>query len=310
MAKFVKAEKRTFEWDGVKYAVRRPNMGELVKANEMRRKTFNEELEAGSLLRDQLESELRKRKMWSDDREAKYQKLRVEVIDKEFRLAKGGIKLSAARTIALDMREKRGEMVELLSSRTELDANSCEGKADAIRFNFLFASCLVYDETGEPYFPGGLNDYLLDQDNIVASLGATEFFYLISETEEVDAKLPENQFLKKFKFVNSEFQLVDKAGRLTDLKGRHIDPQGNFISWTEGENFVYVDADGRELNAEGSFDIEHAAFLDEDGAPIDECSYDETKKAEASKEETPKKPRKKRTSKKPVETTVEDPVAT
>ena len=68
-----KQEKRVFEVNGAKYAVRRPNMQELVKANEQRRKTFNEELEAGSLLRDQLESELRKRKLWSDDREMKYQ---------------------------------------------------------------------------------------------------------------------------------------------------------------------------------------------------------------------------------------------
>lgn len=270
-----KADKRTFEVAGIKYAVVRPKMELLVKANEQRRKTFNEELESGSLLRDQLESELRKRKLWSDDREAKYQQLRTEVIEMEFKLAKGGIKLSQAKDIALKMRDTRNDMVELLSSRTELDSNCCEGKADAVRFNYLFANCLVYEETGEPYFPGGLQEYLVNQEDLVALHGASEFFYLISDTEEVDSKLPENQFLKKFKFVDEHFRLVDKEGRLTDGKGRHIDEAGNFIKWTSDDDFVFVDAEGRELTDSGEFDIEPEPFLDDEGNPIDESDFEE-----------------------------------
>jgi len=286
-----KAYKRTFEVDGVEYAVRRPKMEELVKANEQRRKVFNEELEAGSLLRDQLEAELRKRKMWSDDREAKYQQLRVDIIDMEYKLAKGGIKLSEAKSIALAMREKRADMIELLSSRTELDSNSCEGKADATRFNYLFANCLVYSETGEPYFPKGLDEYLVKQEDPVALYGANEFFYLISDTEEVDAKLPENQFLKKFKFVDDGLRLVDKEGRLTDTKGRHIDEVGNFIKWTSETEHVFVDSKGRELNEEGEFDIVAEPFLDDKGEPIDTDQFEEKVKKKKS-------PPKKRTSKK------------
>jgi hypothetical protein len=286
-----KADKRTFEVDGVEYAVRRPKMEELVKANEQRRKVFNEELEAGSLLRDQLEAELRKRKMWSDDREAKYQQLRVDIIDMEYKLAKGGIKLSEAKSIALAMREKRADMIELLSSRTELDSNSCEGKADATRFNYLFANCLVYSETGEPYFPKGLDEYLVKQEDPVALYGANEFFYLISDTEEVDAKLPENQFLKKFKFVDDGLRLVDKEGRLTDTKGRHIDEVGNFIKWTSETEHVFVDSKGRELNEEGEFDIVAEPFLDDKGEPIDTDQFEEKVKKKKS-------PPKKRTSKK------------
>ena len=81
-----------------------------------------------------------------------YQTLRQEVLDGEYKLQKGGIKLNQARSVALDMGDKRNDMVELLSSRTDLDSNTCEGKADAARFNYLFACCLVYDETGEALF--------------------------------------------------------------------------------------------------------------------------------------------------------------
>ena len=115
-------DRRVFEVDGVKYAVKKPSMQELTRANEMRRKIFNEELAAGTMLRDQLDEELRKRKLWSDDREARYQLLRQEVVDGEYALAKGGISLSEAKSIAISMRRKRSEMVNMLSSRTDLDS--------------------------------------------------------------------------------------------------------------------------------------------------------------------------------------------
>jgi hypothetical protein len=282
-------DRRVFEYDGEKYAVRRPTMQELTKANEMRRKTFNEELAAGTMLRDQLDEELRKRKLWSDDREARYQLLRKEVVDGEFALAKGGISLSKAKEIAIDMRRKRSEMVNMLSSRTDLDSNTCEGKADSVRFNFLFANCLVYNDTDEPYFKNGLGDYLLRQEDPVAGIGATEFFYLISESDDVDSKLPENKFLKKYKFANEDFSLVDEDGRLVDTEGKHIDENGNYIKWTSDTDFILVDSNGRALNDEGEFDVEFSGFLDDDGNQIDESLYSPEEEKPKPKRRTRKK---------------------
>ena len=62
-------DKRVFDYEGVDYAVVRPSMQQLTKANEIRRKTFNEELSAGTILFYYLDKELRKRKLCSDDRE-------------------------------------------------------------------------------------------------------------------------------------------------------------------------------------------------------------------------------------------------
>ena len=295
-------DKRVFDYDGIEYAVVRPSMQQLTKANEVRRKTFNEELSAGTILRDQLDEELRKRKLWSDARESRYQALRQEVVDLEFELAKGGISLIAAKEKAVDMRRKRAEMVDMLSSRTDLDSITCEGKADAVRFNFLFANCLVYNDSGDLYFKNGLTDYLMNQGDPVAGTGATEFYYLISDSDDVDSKLPENQFLKKFKFTNETGQLVDKQGKLVDTEGRHIDEYGNYIKWTSEEDFIYVDFEGRQLTDQGDFDVEHSPFLDEDGKPIDESLYeekDEEAEEEVVAEEAPKpkrKPRKKTTT--------------
>ena len=286
-------DRRVFEVDGVKYAVRRPTMQELTKANEMRRKTFNEELAAGTMLRDQLDEELRKRKLWSDDRESRYQILRQEVIDGEYKLAKGGISLSDAKEIAISMRRKRSEMVEMLSSRTDLDSNTCEGKADSVRFNFLFANCLVYNDTDEQFFKNGLGDYLLNQEDPVAGVGATEFFYLISDSDDVDSKLAENKFLKKYKFANEDYNLVDDNGKLVDTEGKHIDEFGNYIKWTSDTEFVKVDVNGRPLNDDGDFEVEFEGFLDDSGKLIDESDYSDTPKPEEEKPKPKRRTRKK-----------------
>ena len=284
-------EKKTFEVDGKMYAVRVPTVDEIKRANETRAKTFNEALGRGDLLRDQLEGELRKRKLWNDDREMQYQTLRKEVLDGEYRLAKGGVRLSQAKQIALEMADKRNEMVELLSSRTDLDSNTCEGRADAARFNYLFACCLVYDETGEPYFPNNIDDYLLNQDDAVAIAGATQFYYLMSGSESVDERLPENKFLKKFKFVDDKLRLIDKDGRLVNEDGQHIDENGNFIKWNKDGTSSKVDQTGRGVTEDGRFDVEHSPFLDEDDSPIDEDDYDikaEDTEDEPEIEEKPK----------------------
>ena len=97
----------------------------------------------------------------------------------------------------------------------------------------------------------------------------------LQDSDDVDSRLPENQFLKKFKFTNETGQLVDKEGRLVDTEGRHIDKFGNYIKWTSKEEFIYVDFEGRQLTDQGDFDVEHSPFLDESGKPIDESLYEE-----------------------------------
>ena len=284
-------DRRTFKVDETSYAVRIPKVQEIKEANELRSRTFNEALARGDLLRDQLESELRKRSLWNDNREMEYQTLRKEVLDGEYRLEKGGIKLKQAKRIAIEMAEKRAKMVDLLSSRTDLDSNTCEGKADAARFNFLFACCLVYDEDDTPYFPNKLDDYMESQDDPIALEGANEYYYLISGSDAVDSGLPENIFLNKFKFTDKQNRLIDEEGKLIDEDGKHVDENGLYIKWKKDGSHISVDANGRRVNDEGRFDVKTSPFLDDDGKPIDETQYkDEEKEPKAKK----RKPRKKK----------------
>ena len=263
-----------FEYVEKEFAVILPNYKILEEANKIRSKVFNESLESGDLLRDQLDNELRKRGLWNDSRQMEYDTLRKEILDREYQLQKGGIKLQDAKRLALEMKEKRERMVQMLSSRSDLDSQTCEGKSENARFNFLFANCLVYNnEEHTKFYPNGLQDYLVDTDNPVAVKGATEFYYLISGTESLDDKLPENKFLKKFKFVDDKYRLVEKGtGRLINKDGRYIDEYGNFIEYNQDGTYYYVDINGRKLDElTGNFVVdEPAPFYDDDGNPLDD----------------------------------------
>lgn len=263
-----------FEYVEKEFAVILPNYKILEEANKIRSKVFNESLESGDLLRDQLDNELRKRGLWNDSRQMEYDTLRKEILDREYQLQKGGIKLQDAKRLALEMKEKRERMVQMLSSRSDLDSQTCEGKSENARFNFLFANCLVYNnEEHTKFYPNGLQDYLVDTDNPVAVKGATEFYYLISGTESLDDKLPENKFLKKFKFVDEKYRLVEKGtGRLINKDGRYIDEYGNFIEYNQDGTYYYVDINGRKLDElTGNFVVdEPAPFYDDEGNPLDD----------------------------------------
>lgn len=263
-------EKRVFTVNDVEYAVRLPSLEEIREADEIQNQVFNKELQKPHcILREELDTILRAKKKWNDEMQMEYETLAKEIVDAELVLERGGIKLSDAKRIALEMRDKRQRMIDMLSSRTNLDSNTCEGRAANARFNFLYATCLVYNSDGKPYFPNGVRDYLIRQNDPVAIRGATEFYYLMTNTEDSDSDLPENKFLKKFKFVDDKLRPVDKEGRLIDKDGRHIDENGNYIKWVEADKYVYVDVDGRELEQNGSFKVnEPQPFLDDEGNPI------------------------------------------
>jgi hypothetical protein len=87
---------------------------------------------------------------------------------------------------------------------------------------------------------------------------------------------------------------------LVDQDGQHIDEQGNFIRWNKDGTCSKVDTSGRAVNEEGDFDIEHTAFLDDSGKPIDESVYlDESAQDKGDEEATtkPKRATRKRTKK-------------
>jgi len=294
-----KAARREFTVNGETYAIVQPSIEVINEADKIRGEVYNKELQSGTLLREQLETELKKRDLWNNEIEQEFKLLRAEISSLEYTLSKGGIKLSDAKQIAIQIKNKRERMISIISSRTELDSKTCQGKSEAARFNHLLIKCLVYSN-GEPYFKNGMADYLMNPDDPVANTGASELFYMLSDTEHSNDRLIENKFLRRFKFANEKNQLIDEDGRLVDSEGKHVDENYNYIKWTSDTEFIYVDSEGRPIDEEGNFAVEEEAFLDDDGNPIvleeSEDQKDAEDKVEEKVENKPTKTRKRKST--------------
>lgn len=185
-------------------------------------------------------------------------------MDGEKRLAKGGFGINEAKDLAIKMKVTRDEIRDLISVRTSLDNHSAEGQADNARFNYLVSVCVVYNDTKEPCFKN-MEDYLNRSTEQVAILGAQNLANMLYGLDnDYESNLPENKFLKKYRFVDEKLRFIDKKGRLIDADGKLVDENGRYID----ESGNYVDKFGNRVDAEGDYIVETQPFLDEDGKPI------------------------------------------
>ena len=289
-----------FEAQEKEFAVVRPSLQLLNEANKLRSKLFTQLFESGTMLRQQVDTHLKDRNIWNEKLQAEYDAVQSEVIEKTQRLERGGIKLSEARDLAIEISEQRQQLVSMLVDRSDIDNLTCEGQADNDRFNFLFANCLVYNDTGEKVYPDGLEDYMKNTSTDVATKGATEFYYLMSNSESLDDQLPENRFLKKFNFVDDDMRFLERGtDRLITKEGKYIDENGFYIAYNDDGTTYHVDTDGNQVEDRVSSDDEPLPFLDDDGNPLD------TEGNPVVLEEKPKPKRKRRTKKVEVAETTE-----
>jgi len=257
----------TAEIDGkqVGFSIKSPSFKDQREAQKIYNQAFADAVKSGCIVRGRLDDLLREQGLWDENKERKMVTIQQQIFDNEQILAKGGISLSAAKSVALEIRELRADLRELISSRTSLDSNTAEGQADNARFNYLVSCCLVYSEGNKPYFDS-YESYLNKSAEPVAIKAAQVLasrMYGLDDNYETN--LAENKFLKEYKFVNDDLRLINKEGHLVDEEGRLIDEDGRFIN----EKGEYVDKDGKPVDDNGDYVCEFKPFLDEDGKPIE-----------------------------------------
>lgn len=252
--------------DGVEkeFLVRSPSLNDQREAQKVYNQAFTDAVKSKSVVRAKLDDLLEDQGLWNDEKQAKFTGLQKELLDGEKRLAKGGFSINEARDLAIKMKGIRDEIRDLISVRTSLDNHSAEGQADNARFNYLVSACVVYNDTKEAYFKN-MEDYLNRATETVALLGAQNLANMLYGLDnDYENTLPENKFLKKYKFVDDKLRFIDKKGRLIDSEGRLIDESGRFID----ENGSFVDKYGNKVDSEGDYVVETEPFLDENGKPI------------------------------------------
>lgn len=265
----------------VEFLCKNPSFKDQREAQKVYNQAFSDAVKSGCIVRGRLNDLLKEQGLWDDAKEMKLNTLQHELLGHEQTLAKGGISLQRARGVAMEMRKIREDLRELISSRTNLDNNTAEGQADNARFNYLVSACLVYSDNKKAYF-SSYEEYLNKSADPVAIKGAQLLASrLYGLDDNYEKNLPENKFLKEYKFVDENLRFVNKEGKLTDSDGRLVDKNGRYVN----EKGEFVDKEGKRVSNEGDYLVEFKPFLDEDGTPVtlEEAKNEEPKTANEEK---------------------------
>lgn len=280
MSAKIKTKTFTVKIDDVEKAilVRSPSLNDQREAQKIYNQAFTDAIKSKSVVRAKLDDLLEDQGLWNTEKQKTFTDLQKELLDGEKKLAKGGFSLNEAKDLAIRMKVVRDEIRDLISVRTSLDNHSAEGQADNARFNYLVSVCVVYNDSKEPVFTN-LEDYMNRSTEEVAILGAQNLANMVYGLDnDYESNLPENKFLKKYKFVDDKLRLVDKKGRLVDAEGRLINEDGRYID----EQGSFIDKYGNKVDKDGEYVVEPQPFLDDNGQPI---ILDENK--DDKKQETP-----------------------
>jgi hypothetical protein len=245
----------------VELAVVTPNPQQSQEAQIHYRKVFAKALKEKVILRKALEKDMVEQGIWGPEQEELDNKLDEEINNRLSILNKGGIPLSKAKQIALEIRQFRNKKQELNLEKTVLDANTVEGLAENSKFEYLVSQCTVYNSTGEYYF-SSLDDYLkqVANDEIVTHIAAFKLMpMLYGVKSDYERELPENKFLAKHKFVNQDLRLINKDGHLIDDLGRLVNELGYLVN----DKDELIDENGELV-----VPVASEPFLDDEGNPI------------------------------------------
>ncbi len=217
------------------------------------------------LSRQQLEQHLESLGVWNQEDAKSFLKLQLELRALELKLKCGGIKISEAKRIAMDMKTKRAVLMVLHNRRSQFDSITMESIADNEKFKFLIVRCVLLAENNTPFFVD-VEDYESRQKE-TASIDVATFLAgkIYGYDQDTEANLVENQWLKEFDLADNKGRLIDDKKRLIDRDGRLIDENGRFIN----EKGRFVDDKGRPVDKDGNFIIIRKPFIDDKtGQPL------------------------------------------
>lgn len=260
--------------------------------------TFRKALDSGALLRQKLTDYMTDQGIWDEEKQKQNDDFIEQIAQKEKALKAGGIRLSDAKQIALDLRTLREQFRSLLAEKNAMDANSAEGQADNARFAELVRLCILDPSSKSPRF-ADQKAYDAQADEPWVIEAASELAGMIYGLDpDYDKNLEENKFLKEFNFVDDELRFINNEGHLVDLDGRLINEDGRFIAYRTEEGkekqdpdqVYFVDRDGEEVVLVASDTgeeewvkislKERKPFLDDEDKPIDSPAKSEDKTAD------------------------------
>jgi hypothetical protein len=210
------------------------------------------------LTRSKVRELLTKTGDWNSDMEAELVSSAKKLLELERKLARGGIKKSEGKTLAIEIKSLRVRQLEILAKTRNMDEFTLEAQVENANFDYLIFSCILNEE-GDKVFKNVEEYKESGEDPIItnAAVRLAEMLYGYDANEEKN--LPENKFLMKYGFVDKDLKFIDKDGHYVDSTGRKIDEKGRLVN----DNNELVDINNEKLDNEGNPIEEFQEFIDD-----------------------------------------------
>lgn len=234
----------------VKIEVKKPNAHLINKAQKIGAKVWTESVKDGLFTKVSLNDFMKENGIWDEQKEEEQNTIteNIKLLERQIALGVDGrkLKVSEGKRKAIEIRQLRIKLRQLISEKIALEANTAEGLADNAKFNFLVANC-TFDAGGQKVYKS-LDDYDENSDDEVAFAAAATLGQMMYNLDNsYEEELPENQFLKKFNLVDEDLSLVDKSGNRVDVDGTKVNDKG----WLVNDDGERIDRDGNLLNDQG-----------------------------------------------------------
>ncbi len=250
----------------MKIEVKKPNAHLINKAQKIGAKVWTESVKDGLFTKVSLNDFMKENGIWDDHKEEEQNTIteNIKLLERQIALGVDGrkLKVSEGKRKAIEIRQLRIKLRQLISEKIALEANTAEGLADNAKFNFLVANC-TYDAGGQKVYKS-LDDYDENSDDEVAFAAAATLGQMMYNLDNsYEEELPENQFLKQFNLVDEDLSLVDKSGNRVDVDGTKVNDKG----WLVNDDGERIDRDGNLLNDQGQIILQAEYEDDVNDAP-------------------------------------------
>jgi hypothetical protein len=253
MQKFEKTVKIEESGESVDIYVVKPTNAIIAKADMHRAKIWNKCIRDGIIIKKELAIIMEERGIWNEAKSNKEDEIGKEIQQLEKRLYRGEKgkrpKVSDGQKVAIEMRNLRLKLRDLITERIGMEENTAESLSDNARFDYFVSSCTFYKE-GDQKVYADIEDYSKRSSDEVAFAAASllgDILYNLDSTFEVN--LPENKWLKSFNLVNDDLSLINNEGDLVDTEGRKVNNSGYFLDDQDNR----VDINGVPLAEDGNY---------------------------------------------------------
>jgi hypothetical protein len=241
--------------DKITIYVTKPSNEVIAGADIHRAKRWNECIRDGVITKKELATLMEERGIWDKSKSEKEDKIGKRITDLERTLYRGANgkkpKVSEGKSLALEMRQLRVDLRDLISERLGLEENTAESLADNARFDYFVAHCTFYKDSNKRVY-NSVEDYNSKSSDAIAFNAASMLGGILYNLDsDFEKNLPENRWLKMFNLTDDSGHLVNFEGQQVDSEGRIVNEEGHFID-KDGNR---VDADGFPLDSEGNYEL-------------------------------------------------------